>query len=48
MEYQVYKQSTGELVAWIDTEAPDKIVIHKDYGVRAGENLQAIEDNEER
>ena len=46
MQYQLYKRDTGELVAWIDTEAPDELVIHKDYGMKYGEGLTVSEVDE--
>lgn len=42
MEYQVYKEDTGEIIAWIDPS--NGIQIIKDgYGVKAGKHLMAAE-----
>lgn len=46
MQYQVYRKDTNEVVAWIDTETNEHIV-HKDYGIKAGENLTAVETEED-
>lgn len=45
MQYQVYSKQTGEVVVWIDTETSEHI-IHKDYDIKAGENLTAVEVEE--
>lgn len=42
MQYQVYKEDTGEMVAWIDTESIVQIV-KNGYAIRCGENLKANE-----
>ena len=45
MQYQVYKEDTGEIVAWIDTA--DTVQIVKDgYAIKCGENLKANESEE--
>lgn len=46
MQYQVYKKDTNEVVAWIDTET-DKQVVHKDYNIKVGEDLKAVEVDED-
>ena len=46
MQYQVYEKETGDIVAWIDTETNEQIV-HKNYDIKAGENLKAVEANED-
>lgn len=45
MQYQIFKNDTGEIVGWIDTETNQQIV-HKGYNIRAGENLTAVEVEE--
>lgn len=42
MQYQVYKEDTREVVAWIDTETNESIFL-KGYGLNQGEDLSAIE-----
>lgn len=44
MQYQVYKEETGELVAWIDTKDA-KAVTLSGYAVKCGEDLMCIENN---
>lgn len=46
MQYQVYKKDTNEVVAWIDTETNEQVV-HKDYDIRIGDDLTAVEVNED-
>lgn len=42
MQYQVYKEKTGELVAWIDTETTEGIAL-KGYAIKSGEELTCQE-----
>lgn len=45
MQYQVYKEDTGEVIAWIDTA--DTVQVVKDgYAIKCGENLKAKITNE--
>lgn len=46
MEYQVYKEDTGEIIAWIDT-ADTVQVVKKGYAIKCGKNLKAETSNEE-
>lgn len=46
MQYQVYKEDTGEIVAWIDTEDVNT-VIQKGYAVKAGNELRAFAEDED-
>lgn len=47
MQYQVYEEKTGDLIAWIDTEKEDQIV--KDgFCVKAGEHLAVTESEDEQ
>lgn len=46
MQYQVFNKETGEIVAWIDTETNNHVV-HKDYDIKVGENLTAVEEEEQ-
>jgi hypothetical protein len=46
MQYQVYKEDTGEMVAWIDTESIVQIV-KNGYAIKWGENLKADESEDE-
>ena len=41
MQYQVYRKDTNEVVAWINTNN-DEHIVHKDYDIKAGENLTAV------
>ena len=41
MQYQVFKKDTREIVAWIDTDNNQEVVMHKDYDIVAGEELTA-------
>lgn len=43
MQYQVFNKQTREVVAWIDTNS-DELVLHKDYDIRIGKDLSAIEE----
>lgn len=45
MQYQVFKKDTGEVIAWIDTE-DCQAVLHKDYDIKIGDSLMAIEVEE--
>lgn len=45
MQYQVYKEDTGELIAWIDTET-SKQVLKNGYGIAVGEDLKVFESEE--
>lgn len=45
MQYQIYKEETGELVAWIDTE-DDKAITLKGYAVKVGEDLTCVETHD--
>lgn len=45
MQYQVFKEDSGELVAWIDTET-EKQVVADGYDIKAGENLTVTESEE--
>lgn len=45
MQYQVFKEKTGELVAWIDT-ADDKGIAKKGYAIKCGEELTCQESEE--
>lgn len=45
MQYQVYKDNTGELVAWIDTEDDNGITL-SGYSIKKGENLTCCETND--
>ena len=43
MQYQIVKKNTKEVVAWIGSKSEaDEVVIHKDYEIKAGEELFAI------
>lgn len=42
MQYQVYKKSNHELIAWIDTKAKEQVV-HSGYDIIAGNNLTVTE-----
>ena len=45
MQYQIVKKNTKEVVAWIDSKSEaDEVVIHKDYEIKAGEELVAVEE----
>ena len=46
MQYQVYKEDTGEMVAWIDPESIVQIV-KNGYAIKCGENLKANESEDE-
>ena len=46
MQYQVYKEDTGEMVAWIDTESIVQIV-KNGYVIKCGENLKAKKSEDE-
>ena len=48
MQCQIYKQETGEIVAWINTEDLHNTIVHKDYGINVGEDLTVIEVDEEQ
>ena len=43
MQYQVYRDDTRELIAWIDTEKLSAIAL-KGYSVLGGENLKVVEE----
>ena len=43
MQYQVFNKQTEEVVAWIDTDS-DKVVLHKDYDIKSGNTLSALEE----
>lgn len=47
MQYQVFNKQTEEVVAWIDTDS-DKVVLHKDYDIKSGNTLSALEEFNER
>lgn len=42
MQYQIYEENTGELIAWIDTEKEDQIV-KTGFCVKVGEHLTITE-----
>lgn len=42
MQYQVFKEETGELVAWIDTK-DDKGITLRGYSIKCGEDLRCVE-----
>lgn len=45
MQYQVYEEKTGDLIAWLDTTKEGQIV--KDgFGIKAGKHLTAMESEE--
>lgn len=45
MQYQIVKKNTKEIVAWIGSKSEaDEVVLHKDYEIRAGEELVAVEE----
>lgn len=46
MQYQVYKEDTGEMVAWIDTDSIMQIV-KNGYEIKCGENLKVNESEDE-
>ena len=45
MQYQVFNEKTGELVAWIDTKKKDAVCM-KGFDVKSGKNLTVHEDND--
>lgn len=45
MQYQVCKEDTGEMIAWIDTESIVQIV-KNGYVIKCGENLKANESED--
>ena len=46
MQYRVYKKDTNEVVVYIYTETYEQVV-HKDYDIKVGEDLKAVEVNED-
>lgn len=46
MQYQVYREDTGEVIAWIDTTDTHQIV-KNGYAIQCGENLKAEESEDE-
>lgn len=42
MQYQVYNEETGEVIAWLDTKTEEHIVL-KGFNIKAGDNLSAVE-----
>lgn len=45
MQYQVYKKSNHELVAWIDTKANEQVV-QSGYDIIMGDNLTVVESED--
>ena len=45
MQYQVFNEKTGELVAWIDTKKKDAVCM-KGFDVKRGKNLTVHEEND--
>lgn len=46
MQYQIYEEKTGDLIAWLDTAKEDQIV--KDgFGIKAGKHLTVMEIEEQ-
>ena len=45
MQYQVFNEKTGELVAWIDTKKKDAVCM-KGFDVKRGKNLTVQEEND--
>lgn len=45
MQYQVFKEETGELVAWIDPDT-NEAVLKKGYSIKSGDTLTCIETSE--
>lgn len=46
MQYQVFNKDSGEVIAWIDTDSED-VVLHKDYDIKSGNTLSAVEVEED-
>lgn len=47
MQYQVYKKSNHELVAWIDTKSKEQVV-HSGYDIIEGNNLTVTECEDDK
>lgn len=46
MQYQVYEEKTGDLIAWLDTAKENQIV--KDgFGIKVGKHLTVMESEEQ-
>ena len=45
MQYQVYEEKTGELIAWIDTKDSNGIT-KEGYAIKCGEDLTCVETQE--
>lgn len=44
MQYQIYKEDTDEIVAWIDTE-DNKGIVAEGYAIKGGEDLECVASN---